>query len=252
MMNSTTKNNLRRIALTVLGVAFWILAWQLAAIIVNKPYLLPDVPKTLLALCDVVTEKNFWWTVFLTLLRVLTGLTVGLFSGVLLAILTNRFTLAKAIVTPIISVIKSTPVATFIMILWILLDGSTLAIFIAFLMVMPIVWQNVSDGFSAIDKELSEVCDAFEFSYKKRIKLLVIPTLSSYLFPAIITSVGLAWKSEIAAEIIAYTRSSIGALINDAKYNFETPKMFALTIIVVIMSLILEAITKSLIRRYNK
>ena len=119
-------------------------------------------------------------------------------------------------------------------------------------MVMPIVWQNVSDGFSAIDRELSEVCDAFEFSYKKRMKLLIIPTLSSYLFPALITSVGLAWKSEIAAEIIAYTKSSVGAMINDAKYNFETPKMFALTIIVVIMSLLLEAFTKFLIRRYRK
>ena len=132
------------------------------------------------------------------------------------------------------------------------MDGSTLAIAIAFLMVMPIVWQNLSDGFSAIDKELSEVCDAFEFSYKKRLRLLVFPTLSSYLFPALITSVGLAWKSEIAAEIIAYTKSSIGSMINDAKYNFETPKVFALTIVVVIMSILLEALTKFLIRRYKK
>lgn len=246
------KNKLKGLLYATVGIIFWCGVWQLAATLLDKPYLLPDIPATLSALREVLITESFYKTVLYTVLRVAAGLLIGVGAGIILAVLTNLFPWLRAVISPFISIVKATPVATFIMILWVLLDGGTLAIAIAFLMVMPIVWQNVSDGFSAIDPELSEVCDAFGFSYKKKLKLLIIPTVSRYLFPALVTSVGLAWKSEIAAEIIAYTKLSVGAMINDAKYNFETAKMFALTIIVVILSLILESVTKFLIGRCRK
>lgn len=254
-MNSITKNKIKKIALGALGIIFWILVWQISALLLDKPYLLPTVEKTFSALFEICRSGKLVKTVGFTLLRVLLGLFTGVTVGTLLAFLTNRIPLLYAIVSPIISIIKSTPVASFIVILWILFDGGTLAIAVAFLMVMPIIWQNLTDGFSAIDKELSEVCDVFCFPYSKRLKLLILPTLASYFFPALITSVGLAWKSEIAAEIIAYTKSSIGAMINDAKYFLETPKVFAWTIIVIFMSLLLEWLTKLskyLIRRCKR
>lgn len=250
-MTSITKNKLKKLLFTTLGILFWAAVWQISAVMLKKPYLIPTLPATFSALWEITASGKLFKTVALTLMRVLLGLTMGVVFGVILAFLTNRFAFLRAIVSPIISVIKSTPVASFIVILWVLFDGGTLAVFIAFLMVMPIIWQNLTDGFSAISTELAELCDVFEFSYFKRLRLLIIPTLSSYFIPALITSVGLAWKSEIAAEIIAYTKNSIGAMINDAKYFLETPKVFALTMIVVIMSLLLESATKYLMRRYK-
>jgi NitT/TauT family transport system permease protein len=116
-------------------------------------------------------------------------------------------------------------------------------------MVMPIVWQNTLDGFASVPKELIEVADLFDLPFRRRFKVLVFPVLSSYIFPAVITSVGLAWKSEIAAEIIAYTRSSIGMYINDAKSLMMTPTVFAWTAVIVIMSIALESVTKKALRR---
>ena len=250
-MNSITKNKLKRTLIYAIGLLFWIGVWQISATLLDKPYLLPTPSATFAALGEVLLSKSFPKVVGLTLFRVLLGLTIGIVMGVLLAFLTNRFTPASAIVSPIISIIKSTPVASFIVILWVLFDGGTLAVIVAFLMVMPIIWQNLTDGFSAIDKELSELCTVYNFSYIKRLRLLIIPTLLDYFIPALITATGLAWKSEIAAEIIAYTKHSVGAMINDAKYFLETPKVFALTMIVVIMSLLLEGLTKYLLRRWK-
>ena len=252
MTISIMQGKIKKITELIFGVLFWVLIWQLGAMLLAKPYLLPDVFETFRALGELLLDKSFYRTVFLTLLRVISGLLLGVFVGSVLAFVTEKYRLIRALVTPIVSVIKSTPVASFIIILWILMDASSLVVFIAFLMVFPIVWQNLSDGFSAIDKELSEVCQAFEFSYIKRLRLLVFPTLWTYFRPALITSVGLAWKSEIAAEIIAYTRSSIGAMINDAKYDFQTSKVFALTIVVVIFSILLEALMKFLMEGAKK
>ena len=79
--------------------------------------------------------------------------------------------------------------------------------------------------------------------------MVYFPILLKFLIPAIITSVGLAWKSEIAAEIIAYTSRSIGYLINESKTLFDTPKIFALTLVIIIFSVILEFVVKKLLGR---
>ena len=71
----------------------------------------------------------------------------------------------------------------------------------------------------------------------------------TFLAPAVVTAVGLAWKAEIAAEIIAYTKKSIGQGINDAKYSMDTATVFAWTVVIIIFSLCLEIITKKILRR---
>ena len=182
----------------------------------------------------------------------LLGVLLGVVSGIALAFLSNRFSLIKRTLSPIISVIKATPVVTFITLLWIILNGNALAIFIAFLMVMPIVWQNLLNGYDAIPKELSEVCEIFNFSRYKRFKILIFPILMQYLFPAVVTSVGLAWKAEIAAEIIAYTKVSIGQYIYDARYNLMSDRVFAWVAVIVVFSIALELLTKKILRRLEK
>jgi NitT/TauT family transport system permease protein len=116
-------------------------------------------------------------------------------------------------------------------------------------MVMPIIFQNVLAGLDSIDKELIEVTRVFKFTLSKKLKILVFPSLRSYLFPAIITSVGLAFKSQIAAEIIAYTKNSIGQYIYDANYGLNTDVVFAWAVVIVSFSITLEAACRLLLRR---
>ena len=143
---------------------------------------------------------------------------------------------------------KATPIATIILILWFTLSDASLAIFVVFLMVTPVVWQNVYNGYQAISSEMNEVCKVFEFSAYKRLKLLVFPTVVKYLVPAIITSIGLAWKAEIAAEIMTY--SNIGRNIQDFKsLHYDTASVFAWAIVIVVLSLVLEKLTKYFLRR---
>ena len=225
--------------------------WWLGASIVDNSFLFPNVDETLLALVNLVTKPSFYLVVLLTTIRVLLGFLIGCVFGFVLAIICNKFSIVEALVAPIISIIKATPVASFIVLLWVMLSGDALSIFIGFLMVMPIIWQNTMDAYSSIDKNLLEVTEIFEFSSKKRFKILIFPTLKKLLYPAIITSAGLAWKAEIAAEIIAYTKKSIGQGINDAKYNMDTPTVFAWTLLIILFSILLEFGTKKLLRRFK-
>jgi NitT/TauT family transport system permease protein len=242
------RSKLFRIALPL---SFWLFLWWLGAELVDNTFLLPNIDDTVLALIELIIQPNFYLVVILTTIRVILGFLIGCVIGFVLAVVCNKFSFIEALVAPMITVIKATPVASFIVLLWVMLSGDALSVFIGVLMVMPIIWQNTIDAYSSIDKNLIEVAEIFEFSNKKKFALLIYPTLKSFLYPAIITSAGLAWKAEIAAEIIAYTKKSIGQGINDAKYNMDTPAVFAWTILIITFSIILEIATKKLLRRFK-
>ena len=230
---------------------FWIAVWDFVAYLVGNTFLLPTPYSSFCALTVLMGESSFYKVVLYTFLRVLTGVVLGVIFGTLLAFLSYKFAIIRSFVSPLISIIKATPVVTFITLLWISMSGNSLAVFIAFLMVVPIVWQNLVNGYDAIPEELSEVCDVFEFSKKKRFKILVFPILINYFLPAVITSIGLAWKAEIATEIIAYTKHSIGQYIYDARYHLLTDEVFAWVIIIAVFSIALEVLTKKLLRRFE-
>lgn len=260
MKASIMKSKLKTVSKIIIPLLFWLFVWEILSLIVayfiGTDHFLPSVPRVFKALVSLFQKWVFYKSVLLTLLRVIFGLVLGIVLGVVLATLSHKFEYARIIISPFMSVVKATPVATFIIVLWVLFtkffSAGALAVFIAVLMVMPIIWQNTLDAYNSIDIRLSEVCDVFEFGFKKRVKLLVFPAVTKFIFPAVITATGLAWKSEIAAEIIAYTKYSIGQKINDAKEGALYDEVFALTLVIIVMSLLLEFGVKKLLSRYTK
>lgn len=250
MQNKFLKLILKLLHLIV-PVLFWFAIWDIAALIVDHNYFLPTVKQTFSALLKILSSFSFYRVVFFTVLRVLIGLALGIVLAIILTFVSCKSKIAKAIISPLISVMKATPVVTLIIVLWIMLSSETLPIVIAILMVMPIVWQNLIDGYETIDQSLTEVCFVFEFSIFKRFKYLIFPTLLKYFIPSVITAAGLAWKSEIATEIIAYTKNSIGKFINDANYSYDSPAVFAWTLVIIALSISLEFLTKRLMKRFK-
>ena len=253
MRNSITKNKLLISAIKLVSVvAFCLIVWESLAVAKDNEFVLPRVGTTVNALVEIVTDSDFFKIVFATALRVVTGLVLGVACGISLATICHFLPFINVLVSPILSIIKATPVASFIVLLWLSLSGDSLTILIAFLMVLPIVWQNIMDAYSTLPQKLVEVTEVFDVSIGKKIKYLYLPHLFKFLVPAFITSIGLAWKSEIATEIIAYTTNSIGQQINNHKQFSETSFVFAWTIIIVIFSIILESAAKYLLKRYIK
>ena len=240
------KNKLIKVALPLL---IWISVWQILSLIVSNEYLLPGIPSTITALGALLSEFTFYKAVLFSALRVLAGLILGIVLGIGIGVACKRFYYMDIIFAPVISIIKSTPVASFIVLLWVLMSGDALSVFIGFLMVLPLIWQSTVDSINSIDKDTMEVAKVFEFSMIRKIKLIYLPNLKRFLVPAVISATGLAWKAEIAAEIIAYTKKSIGQGINDAKYNMDTPTVFAWTIVIVTFSILLESVAKRMLRR---
>ena len=242
-------NIFKRIGRVLLIAAFWIGVWWLASWRVGKPLLFPSPAAVLQRLLELMQTKEFYQITANSLWNVLLGILTAVLLGCVLAIATYKIAILREALLPVMTVIKATPVASFIILALIWMGAANVPTFITVLIVLPIVWTNLDEGLGKIDPLLIEVTKLYKMPFMKRIKLLFLPSVKPYFVSACRTSLGLAWKAGIAAEIIARPRNGIGTMIGDAKQYIMTEDMFAWTLTVIILSLVIEFLFATLLNK---
>ncbi len=231
---------------------FWLFIWQLFTWIVGKELLLPSPVRVLVVLRKLILSGEFWQSISFSIARVLLGIFLALLFGTALAVLTSHHSLLRSLVAPMVTVVRSTPVASFILLLWLWLGSDNLPAVICLLMVFPIAWSAGEDAIAAFDKELMEVGKVYRFSFLKKMKYFYLPSYFPYFLSACKTSVGLAWKAAVAAEILVVSPHSIGKHLYNAKIYLETPELFAWTLVVIILSLLIESLATVALKKVGK
>ena len=229
--------------------AFWLLIWQAAAMIINDNFLIPTPLETLNALFVLGQTGQFYLAVFKSLLRIIIGYSLGVTVGFLGGVIANKFPLFNDLTSPAIQVIKAVPVASFIILAFFWFESDELPIFIAFLMVLPMVWSETLTALSGIDQKFIELARVYKLSPFKTFFKIKMPFITKTLLTTCLTALGFAWKSGIAAEIICRPQTALGTLLNDHKNYFDMPSVFALTVVVAALSIILEIVLKQAVRR---
>ena len=242
----------RKLITGILVLLFWLLVWEGAALIIAQPLFLPTPFAVFTAFGRVFSEGGAYVTALASLIRILTGFLEGVLLGTILAIITELVPLLKVLLTPILSVIRSTPVASFIMLLWLILGNEGLPIVIAVLMVLPLIHGNVSAGIRSISPELSEVCTVYGLSPKERFLYHIYPSVMPYFAPAFVNALGLSWKAGIAAEVMANTPLSIGREIYFSKSYLEVEELYAWTICVITLSILLELSVRFAFKKWTR
>ena len=224
---------LQRIGAVALALALW----QLLAMAVGQQLLVPTPLSVVQRLGTIWQEDGFWSTIWFTFRKIVAGFLLGLGFGLGFGALAGRFPLFEILFRPWAVMIKSIPVASFIIICLIWMSSARLSIFISFLMVLPIIYSNVLQSIHSVDRQMLEAVKVFRLSWPKRVLYLWLPQLKPYLLSACGVSLGISWKAGIAAEIIGIPAGSIGRMFYDAKVYFNTVDLFAWTVIVVVISL---------------
>ncbi len=242
MTTSTTaysKNNAKR-GVKIWAVALWLVIWQFAAMAVNQEILLVSPVSMLGRWVELISEADFWARVAFSSLRIFEGLILGVTLGSALGVLASRFEWVKDLMTPLISVIRAIPVASFIILALAWVSEKSLSAFISFMICFPVFYTNVLNGAKSVDKSLTEMADVFRLNGVKRFRYIFVPAVFPYLKTAFNVSVGLAWKSGTAAELITVPNGSIGELLHQAKIFLETADNLAWAFTIILLSLLFE------------
>ena len=183
-----TEKPLIRFGLPILSVCFWIGIWAFAAWRVGVPFVLPTPASVFRDLFSLFGTRDLYLALLKSILSLAVGFAAGVAIGVLFAVPSALSKLFDSVVSPVMTIIRATPVASFIIIAWVFLNNRILPGFICLLMVVPIVWSSLAEGLRALDPALSVVAKVYRFGFRKTVRLYLFPALSPYLSSALSTS----------------------------------------------------------------
>jgi NitT/TauT family transport system permease protein len=247
-----TKKTTIRILKFILICVLWIAVWGVISKIVDKELLLPSPISVGKRLLELAKQKNFYLASYFSLIRVFLGIVVSMVTALLTAYLTSKIKLLHDIFTPLLTVIKATPVASFILLAFLWIDKEILPAFISFLIIFPIIWSNTEMGILNIDKHHVELAQVFNLPPILKLRRIYIPSVMPYFISAMRTSIGLAFKAAIAAEVIFPSIRSIGKALNDSKMYLEITDLFAWTAVVIFLSFVMEYLFGFLLKRLGE
>jgi len=245
-MTEKSKLQLQRISAVLLLLALW----QAAALLIDKSILLCSPLEVLKRLTTIWKEDGFWSSVWFTLRKITGGYLLAFACGILLALLAGRFHYVEILLQPVMITIKSVPVASFIIIALVWLSSADLSVFISFLIVLPVIYNNVLAGIRHIDRKMLEMAELFRLPFHRKFLYIWLPEIKPYLMTACSLALGMAWKSGVAAEVIGIPSGSIGQKLYEAKAYLNTVDLFAWTIVIVLVSILFEKLFMRLLRLF--
>ena len=221
---------------------FWTAVWAVGAKMLNNPLLLPGPFRVLCCLWNLMRQTSFWQTTAVSLGRILLGVACAVALGTGLAVLTSRSRILNALIAPALTATQATPVASFTILVLIWLERDFVPVLICALMGLPVVWNSVTAGIRVTDVQLLEMAKVFRLSRWQILKRIYVPSVMPFFRTACSSALGLGWKAGIAAEVLTVPKASIGRMISDSKLYLMTEELFAWTLAVIVLSLLLQKI----------
>lgn len=236
-------------ALQKLGVLlFWLIVWQVVAMIVNKPILFVTPFQMVKTLLNLLQQFEVWVSIFKTCSSVVLGFLLAFVGGFILAYLSYKHLIIQHFIAPIIATFKAIPVASFIVIVLVWSSSAQLSLIISTLIGLPLVYTILLEGFNTIDVKLFEMANVFNVSSLKQFKHITLSEIAPFLYSGVQVTLGYCFKSGIAAEVIGLPLHSLGAVLYQAKVYFATDELFAYTALIIGLSYLLEKTMVALVR----
>ena len=243
-----TRKETVRMALIVL---FWLVLWEIADRVIDNRIILVGPTHILMALAEQVGQSNFWITCGASFLRIAVGFILSFIGGFVLALVCYRYKLIRDFLEPIMIMLKTVPMISFVIMLLIWVGNQALTIYLSFLIVLPIIYTNTLQGLQSVDVQLLEMAQVFHMAPWKKFMFIYRPAFMPFVLSASKLALGMSWKSGIMAEVIGTPKPSIGREMYAAKTYLQTSNLFAWTIVVVILSVLFETLFMAILKKLS-
>lgn len=231
---------------------FWLIVWQLAALLIDNSILIAGPWEVIQAFFHLMPEKSFWLSIAHSFGKISAGFLLAFFGGILIGWLAFLHPVFGEFLAPVISFMKSVPVASFVILALIWMGSGRLSSLITFLVVFPVIYVNTIAGLKSTDKELLEMAQVFSIKGWRKGRCLYWPALLPYLNSSCKTALGMSWKSGIAAEVIGVPEGTIGEQLYLSKIYLNTAELFAWTLVIILVSAGFERLFLVIFNRVGK
>ncbi len=232
------------IASILLFIAFWDMGNQIYGDLV-----LPSPLETFQTLFVMLGDEEILEQINITLYRASAGFGISLVFGSALGLLAGFFVTASMMSRPIVTILVGMPPIAWIVLAMIWFGmGDETVIFTVIVASFPIIFVGALQGTRTLDGDLKEMADSFNLPWHMKFLDVYFPHIFSYVFPAWVSALGMAWKIVVMAELLA-TSDGIGATLAVARSQLDTPTALALVVIMIGSLMFIEYIVLEPIKR---
>lgn len=222
------------------AIIFWLLVWQIAALCMQNSIVFVGPLDMLRSLAEQIREAEFWLSLTNSMIKIMGGFVCAFLTGIFFAILAFRFSFVKILLEPVVLLAKSVPVASFVVLLLIMMGSKNLSLALVFLMTFPVIYLNMGQGLAHVDPQMLEMAQVFHMKPWKQLLYIYRPAALPFLVSGSKIALGMSWKSGVAGEIIGVPAHSIGERLYMAKIYLNTDSLFAWTLVIILLSLFFE------------
>ncbi len=232
------------IASILLFIAFWDVGNQIYGNLV-----LPSPLETFKTLYAMLHSQDVWEQIDITLYRASVGFGLSLLFGSVLGLIAGFFATASMMSRPVVTILVGMPPIAWIVLAMIWFGmGDETVIFTILVASFPIIFVGALQGTRTLDGDLKEMADSFHLPWHMKFIDVYFPHIFSYIFPAWVSGLGMAWKIVIMAELLA-TSDGLGASLAVARSQLDTPTALALVVIMIGSLMFIEYIILEPIKR---
>lgn len=227
---------MKRIVLTCLSILLIPVAWQLLSWQMAQPQLIPSFPDLIRALLRLVYSSGFLVSIGTTCLRACVGLLLSLAAASITAFLLNRSEAIRFLFMPWLSLLRSVPVISFILLALIFLNPEMIPLLIAFLTMYPLLTENLLKGLMNRRDSWKMLARQFHLNAWNRLFQINYPQLKPYLFSGLASAVGFGWRAIIMGEVLSQCVDGIGKRMKEAQVFIDVPELIAWTLVAIVLS----------------
>lgn len=227
---------MKRIVLTCLSILLIPVAWQLLSWQMAQPQLIPSFPDLIRALLRLVYSPGFLVSIGTTCLRACVGLLLSLAAASITAFLLNRSEAIRFLFMPWLSLLRSVPVISFILLALIFLNPEIIPLLIAFLTMYPLLTENLLKGLMNRRDSWKMLARQFHLNAWNRLFQINYPQLRPYLFSGLASAVGFGWRAIIMGEVLSQCVDGIGKRMKEAQVFIDVPELIAWTLVAIVLS----------------
>jgi NitT/TauT family transport system permease protein len=181
--------------------------------------------------------------------RAMTGFVLAVLVGSALGMLAGLSKTAARALRPLITVLLGMPPIAWLVLalMWFGLGGGT-AVFTTVISALPITFANAMMGVLTIEQQHKDMARSFKVPFSMALTDIYLPHILSYLFPAWITALGVAWKTTVMGELLS-TDDGIGGAMALTRINMDTAGTMGLLLCVLAMLIAVEYLFLEPLRR---
>jgi len=236
-----TKNNLssQKFIYSMWWIILLLWLWQIASLFIHK-IMLASPYQTFSTLIEMFGRSTFWEAVWITANRAIVSIILWWFIGFIFGVMAWLNSNIKNLLEPIRWMIMSISpiIVVSIAMMWFWM-GTQMVIFIASLLLAPIVYVNTIKWIQMVDEKIIEMANVYKFNIFEKLIHIYIPALI-WPLSAAMTIVVTAWMRMIILAEVLWTNSGIWYEFSFTKSDMNTPELFAWVVVTLIFVWIAE------------